>query len=79
LNNIHNVQDLINYINKTVIKPPPKKLAEELQANQELMNLPNVKIFAKRRTRMHADEEIGRKKLIDEAFEERGLLLRKAA
>jgi hypothetical protein len=77
LSKIHTVQQLVNYIHKTVIDPPPKKLAEVLQANQELMNLPNVKIFAERRTRMHADEEAGRKKLIDEAFAERGLFLQK--
>ncbi|PWY69571.1 hypothetical protein BO70DRAFT_365844 [Aspergillus heteromorphus CBS 117.55] len=52
----------------------PKKLAEYLAEDQRLLSLPNVKIFDKRRTTLHRDDEMGRKKIIEAALRARGLL-----
>lgn len=51
----------------------PKKLAVTLAESSTLQKLPNVKIFNRRQTPAHKDQEVGRWKLIDAELRERGL------
>ncbi|KIW08499.1 uncharacterized protein PV09_01394 [Verruconis gallopava] len=51
----------------------PKKLAERLMSNEELANLPNVKIADHRITFVHREREVGRWKVIEEELNERGI------
>ena len=63
----------MNHI-QTVVQPKPKKLAEHLADNESLLDLPNVKIFAKRQKPSDKDEELGRKKVIENELRARGLI-----
>lgn len=67
------MKQAIEYL-QGVINPPPKKLAEQLATKDALKNLPNVKIYTKRYTRSNEDEELGRKKVIEEELRRRGLI-----
>jgi hypothetical protein len=69
---ITNIQHAIDYL-ETLVKPKPKKLAQQLMTNKELQNIPNVQVFQSRRTRIHQDEELGRRKVIEAGLRERGL------
>jgi len=69
---ITNIQHAIDYL-ETLVKPKPKKLAQQLMTNKELQNIPNVQVFQSRRTRIHQDEELGRRKIIEAGLRERGL------
>ncbi|KAL9624373.1 MAG: hypothetical protein Q9160_001335 [Pyrenula sp. 1 TL-2023] len=54
-------------------KPNPTKIAERLQAKEELASLRNVKISGKRQTIVQREKEVGRLKVIDEELGRRGL------
>lgn len=51
----------------------PKKTAQALLANQNLVNLPNVKIRGHRETFVHREKEVGRWKVIEEELRERDI------
>lgn len=55
----------------------PKKLAELLLSNQELANLPNVKISDRKITMVDREREVGRWKVIEEELVERGITTRR--
>lgn len=67
------VKQSVEFIDKQI--NPKQKLAVELTKNSSLQQLPNVKIFAKRQTQSTRDEELGRKKVIEAVFRERGLIV----
>ena len=57
-----------------LVKPPkPCKLVEALEQKEELMNLPNVSIYAKRVTPIDKHKSVGRWKVIEKELTERGL------
>jgi len=70
---INNAKHTIDYL-ETLVKPKPKKLAQQLMTNTELQNIPNIQVSQSRRTRIHQDEELGRRKIIEAGLRERGLL-----
>jgi hypothetical protein len=51
----------------------PKKLAEGLLLNEQLKDLPNVKIANHRVTFVHKEREVGRWKVIEDELNERGI------
>ncbi|KAF4635959.1 hypothetical protein G7Y89_g2130 [Cudoniella acicularis] len=56
-----------------VAPPKPRKVAEALVQKEELLNLPNVKVYAQRITPIDREKEVGRWKLIEKELESRGL------
>jgi hypothetical protein len=57
-----------------LVKPPkPRKLVEALEQKEELMNLPNVSIYAKRVTPIDKHKSVGRWKVIEQELTKRGL------
>ncbi|KAL1301757.1 hypothetical protein AAFC00_005956 [Neodothiora populina] len=56
-----------------VVKPKPKKLATALQSAEQLVELPNVKVHARRVTPIDKERTVGRWKLIEQELLERGL------
>jgi hypothetical protein len=57
-----------------LVKPPkPRKLVEALVQKEELMNLPNVSIYANRVTPIDKHKSVGRWKVIERELTERGL------
>ncbi|KAI5309248.1 hypothetical protein KEM55_003683 [Ascosphaera atra] len=54
-------------------KPKPKKTADVLLADEELVSLPNVKILPKRYTPIDKEVEVGRWKIIEEELIARDL------
>jgi hypothetical protein len=57
-----------------VIKPPKaKKLAEEIQAKGDLLELPNVQVYPRRLTPVDKENMVGRWKLIEGELQKRGL------
>ncbi|ROW08338.1 hypothetical protein VMCG_03224 [Cytospora schulzeri] len=55
-----------------LVKPPPAtKVAEAIEQQGELTNLPNVRVHATRRTPVHKHQEVGRWKVIVEELEKR--------
>ncbi len=57
-----------------VIKPAkPRKLIEALAQKEELLNLPNVSVYAKRVTPVDKEKAVGRWKLIEEELKAREL------
>ncbi|PMD55781.1 uncharacterized protein K444DRAFT_537093 [Hyaloscypha bicolor E] len=57
-----------------LVKPPkPRKLVDALQQKEELMNIPNVSIYAKRVTPIDKHKSVGRWKVIEQRLTERGL------
>ncbi|RHZ67903.1 uncharacterized protein CDV56_104749 [Aspergillus thermomutatus] len=73
MHSISTVKQAVEYI-EGVVHPKPTKLADQLANNPELQHLPNVKLFTKRQTALHKDEELGRKKIIESEFRARGLI-----
>jgi hypothetical protein len=64
------VQALLTHL----VKPPkPRKLVEALSQKEELLNLPNVSIYAKRITPVDKHESVGRWKVIEQELIDRGL------
>ena len=57
-----------------LVKPPkPRKLVDALKQKEELLNLPNVNIYAKRVTPIDKHKSVGRWKVIGRELGERGL------
>lgn len=57
-----------------LVKPPkPRKLVDALQQKEELMNIPNVSIYANRVTPIDKHKSVGRWKVIEQQLTERGL------
>ncbi|RAK99718.1 mitochondrial 54S ribosomal mL50 protein [Aspergillus ibericus CBS 121593] len=70
---ITNVKHAMQYI-QGQLHPKPTKLAEQLENDKQLQTLSNVKVFSKRQTTLHRDDEKGRRKLIESELRARGLL-----
>ncbi|GKZ70227.1 hypothetical protein AnigIFM50267_005488 [Aspergillus niger] len=70
---ISTVKQAVDYV-QGQLNPKPKKLAEILENNDRLQSLPNIKVFSKRQTRLHRDDEMGRRKIIEAELRSRGLL-----
>ncbi|KAF4155331.1 hypothetical protein CNMCM6069_008060 [Aspergillus lentulus] len=73
MHSISTVKQAVEYL-EGVVNPKPTKLADQLVNNPELQHLPNVKLFTKRQTALHKDEELGRKKIIESELRARGLI-----
>ncbi|KAF7118086.1 hypothetical protein CNMCM5793_007472 [Aspergillus hiratsukae] len=73
MHSISTVKQAVEYI-EGVVNPKPTKLADQLANSPELQHLPNVKLFTKRQTALHKDEELGRKKIIESELLARGLI-----
>lgn len=73
MHSISTVKQAVEYI-EGVVNPKPTKLADQLANSPELQHLPNVKLFTKRQTALHKDEELGRKKIIESELRARGLI-----
>ncbi|KAF7180488.1 hypothetical protein CNMCM7691_009779 [Aspergillus felis] len=73
MHSISTVQQAVEYL-EGVVNPKPTELADQLANNPELQHLPNVKLFTKRQTALHKDEELGRKKIIESELRARGLV-----
>jgi hypothetical protein len=56
-------------------KPKPAKLFDALAERQDLVNLPNVKIFNRRITPIDQEKMVGRWKIIEKELSSRGLPL----
>ena len=70
INSAHTVRSLLTYITR---KPKPAKLFEALAERQDLVALPNVKIFNRRITPIDKEKMVGRWKVIEKELESRGL------
>jgi hypothetical protein len=70
LNSAHNVRLLLTHITK---KPKPAKLFDALAEKEDLVTLPNVKIFHRRITPIDKEKMVGRWKIIEKELESRGL------
>lgn len=58
----------------TVVKPEPaRKVYEAVQQRGELDKLPNVSVYAKRRTPVDVAKDLGRWKVVEEELQKRGL------
>lgn len=59
---------------KHLITPPkPRKVNEALIQTSELTELPNVSVYASRRTPIHKERSVGRWKVIEKELQEQGL------
>ena len=54
-------------------RPEPKKLADALRLNPELVTLPNVEIMDRRHTPIDKEKEVGRWKIIEQELKRKGL------
>jgi hypothetical protein len=70
IDSIRTVKSLLLHL----VRPPkPKKLAEALIKQRDLVNLPNIKIFDHRITPIDREKSIGRWKIIEKALEAKDL------
>jgi hypothetical protein len=68
LPSIHTAGNLVALL----VRPEaPTKVAEAVEQRGELSRLPNVRVYATRRTPIHAHQEVGRWKVIVEELEKR--------
>ena len=67
---IHSIKDILEYLHE---KPKPKKLAQALEVNKRLRELPNVQLMARRYTPIDQHQELGRWKIIVNELKERDL------
>ncbi|KAH6678376.1 ribosomal subunit 39S-domain-containing protein [Halenospora varia] len=56
-----------------VTPPKPRKLIDALAQQEDLLNLPNVRVYSQRITPIDREKEVGRWKLIEKELEARGL------
>ena len=70
IQDISSAKALVGHLVK---KPKPRKLAQRLMDNEELLNLPNVKLRDRRWTPIHKEKEVGRWKVIEEELRKRDL------
>jgi hypothetical protein len=66
------VKQVVDYLEQVIA--PRKKLAEELSALPSRQGIPNLTVKFSRYTKADHDRDIGRRKIIEEALRERGLL-----
>ncbi|RDL42062.1 uncharacterized protein BP5553_02041 [Venustampulla echinocandica] len=72
---IRSITTAKSLLSHLVTPPKPRKLIEALEQKEEFLNLPNVKVHAKRITAIDKEKTVGRWKLIEEELENRGLPL----
>jgi hypothetical protein len=65
-----NAQALLKQL---IVPPKPRKLVEALEQKEDLINLPNVSVYAKRVTPIDKERRVGRWKIIEQELQERGL------
>jgi len=65
-----NAQALLKQL---IVPPKPRKLVEALEQKEDLINLPNVSVYAKRVTPIDKERSVGRWKIIEKELQERGL------
>ncbi len=70
IRSVSTVSDLLNHI---IVPPKKTKLAEVLAENDDLLQLPNVKIYNRRVTPIDNEVSLGRWKVIEKELEKRGL------
>lgn len=70
INDINSAKALFGFLVK---KPKPKKLAQSLMADENLINLPNVKIMDRRYTPIDKEKQVGRWKVIEKELTRQGL------
>ncbi|KAH8663134.1 ribosomal subunit 39S-domain-containing protein [Tricladium varicosporioides] len=56
-----------------ITPPKPRKLIDALAQQQDLLNLPNVRVYSQRITPIDREKEVGRWKLIEKELRARGL------
>lgn len=66
----HTVRSLLAHLSR---KPKPAKLFDELVQKDDLVNLPNVKVFDRRITPIDREKIVGRWKIIERELTSRGL------
>lgn len=72
MNSTNTVRSLLTRITQ---KPKPAKLFDALAERQDLVSLPNVKIFNRRITPIDREKMVGRWKIIEKELNSRGLPL----
>lgn len=55
------------------LAPKPRKVAEAIAVNKELLQLPNVTVYARRVTPIDKEVQVGRWKVIEEELKKRDL------
>lgn len=70
IEDIKSAKALFGYLVK---KPKPKKLVQTLMVDEELISLPNVKIFNRRYTPIDKEKQVGRWKVIEKELIKQGL------
>lgn len=70
INDINSARALFGFLVK---KPKPKKLVQSLMADENLINLPNVKIMDRRYTPIDKEKQVGRWKVIEKELTRQGL------
>lgn len=71
INSSNTIEKLLQHL---ITPPKPPTLKQALDKNEELLALPNVKVFGKRITSFQKEQNIGRLKVIRQEFKARGLL-----
>jgi hypothetical protein len=72
INSAHTARSILTHITQ---KPKPSNLFDALAERQDLVNLPNVKIFNRRITPIDQEKMVGRWKIIEKELNSRGLPL----
>jgi hypothetical protein len=72
MNSTRTARSLLTHITQ---KPKPAKLFDALVERQDLVSLPNVKIFNRRITPIDQEKMVGRWKIIEKELNSRGLPL----
>lgn len=70
IDDINSAKALLGFLVK---KPKAKKLAQSLMADENLQNLPNVKIMDRRYTPIDKEKQVGRWKVIEKELKRQGL------
>ncbi|KAK1782403.1 ribosomal subunit 39S-domain-containing protein [Copromyces sp. CBS 386.78] len=67
------IQTVANFMDALVTPPKPKKLAEQIEQNSILPELPNVKVYPRRVTPVDKEKMVGRWKVIQKELQKREL------
>jgi hypothetical protein len=70
INKLDSIGDILGAL---AYVPPPEKLADVIVQREELLNLPNVKVYSRRVTPIDKEVSVGRWKLIENELLERDL------
>ena len=65
-----NAQALLKQL---IVPRKPRKIVEALEQKEDLINLPNVSVYARRVTPIDKERSVGRWKIIEQELQERGL------